>query len=139
MQDLLDKIKKIEALIAGATSEGEKQAALSAKDRIMGKYPSLDAQQNAVEYALHSPDRWHKDLIMALCRKYGLRPYRYYREKYTTVMVRVNKDFLNNVLWKEYLEYSRMLEALVDDVAGGLIDKIHQREEEDIIHGELKG
>jgi len=105
----------------------------------MGKYPGLDAHKNTVEYTLRSPDRWHKDLIMALCRKYGLRPYRYYRQKYTTVMVRVNKDFLNNVLWKEYLEYSKMLEALVDDVAGGLIDKIHQREEEDIVHGELEG
>ena len=53
-------------------------------------------------------------------------------------MVRVNEDFLNNVLWKEYLEYSEKLEELVTEITDQLISKIHKHEEEDIIRGELK-
>ena len=34
MNDLLERIKKIEALINGATTTGEQNAAISAKDRL---------------------------------------------------------------------------------------------------------
>jgi len=36
--DLLTKIKKIEALIAGAKSDGERQAAALAKNRILERF-----------------------------------------------------------------------------------------------------
>ena len=52
MEDLLQKIKKIEALIAGAKTDGEKSAAMSAKDRILKKYPGLEIHKNPVEYRL---------------------------------------------------------------------------------------
>ncbi len=138
MNDLLEKIKKIEALIAGAKTHGEKSAAMSAKDRILKKYPGLEIHKNPVEYRLSTGSSWNKKLLVAICRKYEVRPYRYHRQKYTTVMVRVNEDFLNNVLWKEYLEYSEKLEELVTEITDQLISKIHKHEEEDIIRGELK-
>lgn len=138
MNGLLEKIKKIEALIAGAKTDGEKSAAMSAKDRILKKYPGLEIHKNAIEYRLSTHSSWNKKLLVAICRKYGVNPYRYYRQKYTTVMVRVNADFLNNVLWKEYLEYSEQLEELVTDITDQLISKIHEHEEEDVIRGELK-
>lgn len=138
MQDILDKIKKIEALIMGATSPGEKKAAMSAKDRILKKYPNIQIHANAQEYSLYTPDSWHKKLLIAICRKYGVRPYRYKRQKYTTVMVNINPEFLNEVLWKEFLEYSKHLEELVTEVTDNLIKKIHDNTEgEDIVHGKL--
>jgi hypothetical protein len=69
-----------------------------------------------------------------LCGKYQLHPYRYHRQKYTTVMVRINPQFLNEVLWPEYLFYSKHLEALVEDITSDLIHKIHAvAEEKDIL------
>ncbi|MCO6492014.1 MAG: hypothetical protein J5I98_26595 [Phaeodactylibacter sp.] len=138
MEDLLERIKKIESLILGAKTEGEKQAAISAKERILKKYPELEIHKNPKEYALYTQDNWHKKLLLAICRKYGVKPYRYYRQKYTTVMVRINEDFLNKVLWKEYLEYSELLGKLVEEITDDLISKIHKHEEEDIIQGNLE-
>jgi hypothetical protein len=138
MKDLQEKIKKIEALIKGAQTEGEKNAAISARERILGKYPELDISKNLREYTLYTSDNWHKRLLLAICRKYEVKPYRYYRQKYTTVMVRVNEVFLHKVLWKEYVEYSKHLEELIGEITDDLIDKIHKHEEEDVIQGELK-
>lgn len=138
MDNLLERIKKIEALINGAQTEGEKDAAISAKDRILKKYPELEIHRNPKEYRLSTTDRWHKKLLIALCRKYGVNPYRYHRQKYTTVMVSINEEFLNKVLWREFLEYSDHLEKLVEEITDELIGKIHTYEEEDIIRGELK-
>lgn len=138
MEDLLARIKKIESLIKGSTTEGEKTAALLAKERILEKYPRLKHENNLKEYSLYTQDSWHKKLLIAICRKYEVKPYRYHRQKYTTVMVRINPEFLNNVLWPEFLEYSAHLESIVEGITDDLINKIHAHEEEDIVHGNLE-
>jgi hypothetical protein len=55
------------------------------------------------------PDRWSRHLFLALCRRYGLRPYRYHRQRRNTVMVRAPKGFLDQVLWPEFAELDRAL------------------------------
>ncbi len=137
MQDLLDRIKKIENLILGAATTGEKNAAMSAKERILKKYPELEIYKNPTEYNLYTSNVWQKKLLLAICRKYGVKPYRYHRQKYTTVMVNINEEFLKKVLWKEYLEYSSHLEKLIAGITDDLISKIHKHQEEDVIHKTL--
>jgi methanogenic corrinoid protein MtbC1 len=134
MNNLYEKIKKVEALIERASSEGERLSAINAKLRL----EKTMSQEKELEYRLSTPDNWHKKLLVALCRKHGLKPYRYYRQKYTTVMVRVTKDYLDNYLWEEYLEYSRILTSLVDDITFDLISKIYKVEDEVVIHGEIE-
>ena len=138
MDHLLEKIKKIEALIVGASTDGEKNAALSAKERILKKYPALEIHKDPKEYSLYTSGEWNKKLLLAICRKYGIRPYRYKRQKYTTVMVKINETFLNEILWKEYQEYSKLLDQLVEEITDDLISKIHSHEDEDLIHGKLE-
>ncbi len=138
MNDLLERIKKIEVLINGATTAGEQTAAISAKDRLLKKHPTLEIDKDVHEYKLFTSDSWHKKLLLAICRKYGVLPYRYKRQKYTTVMVKINGTFLNDILWPEYLEYSDHLEKLVEEVTDGLINKIHKHEEESIVSGRLE-
>ncbi|MEQ8238735.1 MAG: hypothetical protein RIA69_05955 [Cyclobacteriaceae bacterium] len=137
MDSLLNKISKIEALILGASTNGEKNAALSAKERILNKHPHLEIHREPKEYSLQTSGEWNKKLLIAICRKYGVKPYRYKRQKYTTVMVNINEDFLNEILWKEYTEYSNHLNRLIEEITESLISKIHKYEEEDIIHGNL--
>ena len=138
MADILEKIKKIEALMSGATTVGEKTAAISAKQRILDKYPELEINKEQREWTMRTQDNWHKKLLIALCRKYEIRPYRYARQKYTTVMVKINEEFLNKVLWPEYLEYSKHLEQLIEEITNDLINKIHQPENEEVvIQGEI--
>ncbi len=132
-QILIEKIKKVEALIERSSNEGERDAALRAKERLLQKQ-----QSEEFEFTIHVEDQWHKKLFLALCYKYGLRPYRYYRQKYTTIMVRVPKNFMNNVLWKEYLEYTELLAGLLGEITDNLISRIHTPEEEMVIKGNLE-
>lgn len=132
MESIIDKIKKLEALIADTKMEGERTAAIEARKRLIDK-----KEYEEIEYTISTGDMWHKRLFMALCRKHSLKPYRYYRQKHTTVMVRVGKRFLDNVLWKEYTEMSNELRSLIDEVTTEIISKIHKDEEETIISGDL--
>jgi len=132
--DIADKIRKIEALIVGAKSDGERQAAEFAKQRLQEK---ITAQP--MEYAVRLRSRWEKKLFVAICNKHGLRTYRYMRQKYTTAMVRVAKPFMDLVLWPEYNKYVKILHKLTEEISTDLISKIHLVKEEDetIIAGEL--
>ncbi len=131
--DIADKIRKIEALIAGAKTEGERQAAEFAKQRLQEK---MTAQP--LEYTVRLHSRWEKKLFVAICSKHGLRTYRYMRQKYTTAMVRVAKPFMDLVLWPEYNQYASILHRLIEEISTDLISKIHLVEEDEtIIVGEL--
>jgi hypothetical protein len=133
--DIADKIRKIEALIAGAKSDGERQAAEFAKQRLQEK---ITAQP--IEYTVRLNSSWKKKLFVAICNKHGLRTYRYARQKYTTAMVRVSKPFMDLVLWPEHHKYATILDKLTEEILTDLISKIHLVEKEDdetVIVGEI--
>ncbi len=131
--DLYDKIRKIEALIERASSEGERQAAQQAKRRLQKR-----VQDSPIEYRVSTGSKWEKRLFVAICKKNGLHTYRYRRQKYTTTMLRVSKTVMDNVLWPEYQRYAQILREMVDEIAKDLTDKIyHNDEEETVISGEI--
>lgn len=132
--DLADKIHKIEALIVGTTSEGERRAAEFAKQRLLDK---IVAQP--IEYTVRANSSWEKRLFVALCQKHGLKTYRYARQKYTTTMLRVSKPFMEQVLWPEFSKHSAIFGTLAGDIMNDLISKIHQVDdgEETVIMGEI--
>ena len=132
--DIADKIRKIEALIAEAKSDGERQAAEFAKQRLHDK---MAAQP--LEYTVRLDSRWKKQLFLAICCKHGLHTYRYARQKYTTTMIRVSKPFMDTILWPEYNKYASILDKLTNEILLDLVAKIHLVKEEDetVIAGEL--
>lgn len=132
--DIFEKIRKIEALIERPGSEGELQAALLAKERLEGI-----GQTKAIEYTVSMRNMWHKKLFTAICRKHKLDVYRYHKQKYTTAMVKVSKQFMDEVLWPEYEKFSVVLEELVEEVTSDVISKIHNDGSEIVIEGELEG
>jgi len=69
------------------------------------------------------PDRWGRRLFLALCRRYGLRPYRYPRQRYSTVVVRAPESFINKTLWPEYLEISRALDEYLNEATERIISE----------------
>lgn len=135
--NLLDKLQKIQALIDRASSDGERQAAELAKQRL---HDRLHEDKNArpKEYRVSSHSKWEKKLFTAVCKKNGFHPYRYARQKYTTTMVRVSKSVMDDVLWPQYTKYTDLLREMVDTIALDLIDKIYADDtEETIIAGEI--
>lgn len=132
--DIIEKIRKIEALLAGAKSDGERQAAEFAKQRLQEK---MAAQP--IEYTVRLHSRLEKKLFVAICKKYGCQPYRYARQKHTTAMIRVAESFMNSILWPEYKKYAEILLKLTEEISNDLITKIHlvNDEDETVIAGEL--
>ena len=131
--DILDKIRKVEALIERAGTEGERESAIQAKERLL-----KSIEEEEIEYTITMEDAWQKKLFVAICRKYKLKTYRYHRQKYTTTMVRVSKSFIDKVVWPEYLKFADMLRNLVDEVTAEVITKIHKDEDEVVINGEIE-
>ncbi|MFQ5412411.1 MAG: hypothetical protein ACE5EC_08925, partial [Phycisphaerae bacterium] len=60
-------------------------------------------------------------LFVALLRRYGIQPFRYYRQRRTTVMARVPASFLDRTLWPEFHELNQTLRAYLDDVTNRVI------------------
>src|ERR1700726_3246325 len=113
---LREKLRKIEALFAGAGTTGERLAAEAALERVRARLAELGRRDAPVEMQFSMPDRWSRHLFLALCRRYGLAPYRYPRQRRNTVMVRAPKGFIDHVLWPEFVELDRALQAYLHEV-----------------------
>ena len=85
---LREKLRKIEALYAGAATPGEKAAAGAAADRIRGQFETASKAEPSQELKFSVPDPWSRQLFIALCRRYGVRPFRYRRMHRQTVMIK---------------------------------------------------
>jgi hypothetical protein len=124
---LLEKLRKIEALHAGATTAGERIAAANAMSSIQMRLKLAEKAQPPVEYKFTMGDHWSRKLFVALARRYGLKPYRYRRQRYTTVMLRVPQAFVDDTLWPEFAELDRVLrdtlERATDQVLGQVFEQ----------------
>jgi hypothetical protein len=120
-QELREKLRKIAALFEGATTAGERNAAAAAIDRVRKALAALGDAEKPIEMQFTLPDRWQRRLFAALCRRYGLEPYRYMRQRYTTVMVRVPKSFVDRTLWPEYLELKEALDQYLSEATERII------------------
>jgi len=119
--ELKDKLRKIEALFAGAATTGERDAALAARDRIQAKLRAFEAQEAPVEMKFTLGDGWNMRLFLALCRRYGLKPYRKHGQRRTTVMLRVVASFADNILWPEFTQLAEALRAYLDEATERII------------------
>jgi len=68
-------------------------------------------------------DHWSKQLFCALAKRYDLKPYRYRRQRYTTVMLRVPRRFLDEVLWPEFVGLDDVLRKYLDEMTAKIISE----------------
>ena len=120
-QQLRDRLRKISALFEGATTIGERNAAAAAIERVKQALASTAQVEQPTEYTFKLRDDWRRRLFAALCRRYGLKPYRYKRQRRTTVMVRVPKSFVDKTLWPEFLELEKALEEYLNEATERII------------------
>ncbi len=128
---IIEKLRKIEALFEGATTAGEKEAAASALERVKKKFKELLEVDPPIEYKFSLSDSWSRKLFVALLRRYDIKPFRYYKQKHTTVMAKVSASFVNETLWPEFLELNTTLKTYLDEVTNKIISKtIHSNNTE---------
>jgi hypothetical protein len=113
---LREKLRKIEALFAGAGTTGERLAAEAALERVRARLSELGLKDPPVETQFSMPDQWSRHLFLALCRRYGLKPYRLHRQRRNTVMVWAPRGFVDQVLWPEFNELDSALRAYLQEV-----------------------
>lgn len=124
---LLEKLRAIESLFAGATTPGERVAASEARKRIQLRLAGLAVADPPVEYRFTVADGWSAKLLLALCRRYELEPYRYRGQRRTTVMVKVSKRFVDETLWPEFEQVSAVLRKHITELTDRVIaGAIHQ-------------
>jgi hypothetical protein len=120
-EQLREKLRKITALFEGAATAGEREAAAAAIARVRQALNTAAKTQPAVEMRFSMPDHWRRRLFAALCRRYGLEPYRYSGQRYTTVMLRVPRNFVDTTLWPEFMQLQEALHAYLTEATERII------------------
>lgn len=120
-EQLREKLRKIKALFEGASTSGERQAAAAAMERLRVALNAAVRTQPLPEMKFSMTDHWQRRLLTALLRRYGLEPYRYPGQRYTTVMVRAPRSFVDGTLWPEYLELQAALNSYLNEATERII------------------
>jgi tRNA nucleotidyltransferase (CCA-adding enzyme) len=83
-------------------------------------------------------NNWSRKLFTALARKHGLEPYRYYRQRYTTVMLKVTQRYCDEVLWPEFLKLDEILIKYLNEITDRVVrEAIHNDASEVTIRQQL--
>ena len=122
-QQLVEKLRRVEALFARTTFEGERVAATNAMDRIRERLRKLQESDPPAEYKFTMRDGWSRRLLVALMRRYDIQPYRYHRQRYTTIMARMPASFVDETLWPEFNELNETLRSYLDEVTSRVISE----------------
>ncbi len=121
---LVEKLRAIEALFAGATTPGERAAAQGAKERILERLAAVERTEPAVEYRFKLADDWSRRVFLALLRRYGIKPYRHKRQRRTTVMAKVPRRFVEETLWPEFEQLSSTLRAHLQEITDRVVAEV---------------
>ncbi len=130
-EQLRERLRKIAALFEGAQTAGEREAAGAAMARVKEALkssqpetrsgPRVVFEEPLVEMQFSLSDQWQRRLLSALCRRYGLAPFRYRRQRHTTLMLKVDRSFLDRVLWPEYCQLRDALEQYLREATDRII------------------
>ena len=124
---LKEKLRAIEALYAGATTPGERDAAGAARQRIRERMAQL-AAETPVEWQFSSLTNWEIRLLHALAKRYGLKVYRYKRQRKSTLLVKAPEPFLRDVFGPEFDRMCKTLFEHLDEVAKRVIEEVLEGE-----------
>jgi len=122
-QKLIEKLRLIESLFSRPGTEGEKVAAERARERILERLKQVEREDPPVEFRFGLHDKWSRQLLMALLRRYGINPYRYHGQHRTTIMAKVSTRFVNETLWPEFEQLQATLSAYFDEQTKRIIEE----------------
>ena len=90
------------------------------------------ADEEEIEMKFSLQDGHSKKLFIALARKYGYKPYRYPRQKRTTVILKGKRAFFEDVLWPHYVSLSQDLTFLLEQVTNEAVRAILRGDPSDL-------
>ena len=124
--ELRERLRKVEALFLGAATLGERDAAGAARERLRAKLGEASRADPPVEMKFTMPDSWSTRLFIALCRRYGFSPFRYTRQRGTTIMVKAPRRLFEEIVWRQFNDLHADLWAYLEQTTERLIrETIH--------------
>ena len=131
--DIRVRLAKLEALFARGATAGERAAAGAALERLQARLDrgGQPADEPETEVQSSLPDVWSVRLFVALCRKHGVTPYRYPRQRRTTVMIRVRKAAFEQTIAAEFRELHRELTTYFGEMVNHLIANVMKSDGDD--------
>ena len=134
---LIETLRSIERLYDGATTPGERKAAGLAKERVDARLREM-MDDSPIEVQFSLQNRWSRKLFTTLARRYELEPYRYHRQRRTTVMLKVSQRFCDEVLWPEFQKLDDILTTHLDEIADRVIrEAIHDDASDVVVRQEV--
>jgi hypothetical protein len=123
-----DRLRKLEALFARGATPGERAAAGAALNRFQSRLDlgGGESREPEIELQFSMPDAWALRLFIAICRKHGVKPYRYRRQRRTTVVVRVQQSVFDQTVHAEFQALHHELGSYFQEIVDHLIsDAMH--------------
>lgn len=135
---LVERLRKLEALHAGTKFDGEREAARRAAEKIRARLAELRGHEQDKVFRYSLPDPWRRKLFLALCRRYGLKPYREPGRRHSTVLVRIPETFHSRTLWPEFLALSEELTVQLEELTERVIREAIDEDVSEAAEGEQK-
>ena len=99
-------------------------AAGAARQRILERLKSVEVADPPIEYKFTLGDLWSRRVFVALLRRYDLKPYRYRGQRYTTVMVKASKRFVEETIWPQFQQVSETLHTYLSEVTDRVVSQV---------------
>jgi hypothetical protein len=135
---LVERLRKLEALHAGTKVEGEREAARRAAEKIRARLAELRGHEKDEVFRYSLADPWRRKLFLALCRRYGLKPYREPGRRHSTVLVRAPVTFHKQTLWPEFQALSEELSVQLEELTERVIREAIDDDVSEAAEGEPK-
>ena len=113
---------QISALVKAFESRIQSEAAEPIEAELIDDVESKE--EDDIEMQFSMSDFHRKKLFIALARKHGLRPFRYPRQKHTTVMLKGKRSFFDTVLWPQFSALSGDLDFLLQQITNEVIRSV---------------
>lgn len=99
---LQEQLAKVEALLAGATTTGERDAAANVLAALRARLEELRRKSVVEPFQFSVEDPYSRALLVALARRHGLKPYRKRGQHRRTIMVDAPEAYIRDVLHPEF-------------------------------------
>ncbi len=121
--DLRERLRKIEALVEAAGTPAERDAAAAAMERVRAKLDAPGDTEEPEDLDFSIADDWSRHLFVALCRRFGLKPYRRANDDRATVTVRAQRSLMEGTLWRQFQTIDAEMRAYLTEVSLKIIRK----------------
>ncbi len=121
-QDLIKAFQRVEMRRAGISLSDAHEE--QARQHIIAQWKGSRHAPDVQEFHCPMKNEWEQLLFHGLLKRYGIRPYRYRKQRNSTIMIRVSKRFLHECLWPMFNELSLDLQQRFNAIVKTLLPAV---------------